>query len=404
MAAPDRRLGPVARALLVLLMLLAPFAASATAPRIGVATMQPGEVFWERFGHDAIVVIDPVTGAATSYNFGFFDPSEPGFVGNFVHGIMRYRLAALPFEEDMAMYREEGRGVSIQWLRLTDAQANELASALAVNARPENAVYGYDYFRDNCATRVRDAVDRALGGELHRQLAGRSHGATYRSEAVRLASPAPWMWLGFDVGLGPRSDRPLSLWEEAFVPMRLAASLREVQIDGRPLVESESPVLTHRIAPEPADAPRATWPWLLVGLVAGALLATVGPRRPRVAAAFALAFWTVAGLLGAVMLFLWAGTVHEFAWANRNLLMLNPLAWLALPGAWRVLRGRGSGLLMQKMLPALAGLALIAMFASWLESGAQDNVHWIALLLPIHLGLWAGLRTTRHPPAASIGA
>ena len=193
MARPDRGATLVARALLVLLMLLAPFAASAAAPRIGVATMQPGEVFWERFGHDAIVVVDPVTGAATSYNFGFFDPSEPGFVGNFVHGIMRYRLAALPFDEDMAMYREEGRGVTIQWLALTDAQATQLADALAVNARPENAVYGYDYFRDNCATRVRDAIDRALGGALHRQLAGRSHGSTYRSEAVRLASPAPWM-------------------------------------------------------------------------------------------------------------------------------------------------------------------------------------------------------------------
>ncbi|WP_133499533.1 DUF4105 domain-containing protein [Cognatilysobacter terrigena] len=404
MARPDRRTGGFVRTLLLLVALLMPFAASAAAPRIGVATMQPGEVFWERFGHDAIVVIDPVTGAATSYNFGFFDPSEPGFVGNFVHGIMRYRLAALPFDEDMVMYREEGRGVSIQWLHLTDAQANELANALAVNARPENAVYGYDYFRDNCSTRVRDAIDRALGGELHRQLAGRSHGATYRSEAVRLASPAWWMGTGFDVGLGPRSDRPLSLWEEAFVPMRLAASLREVEIDNHPLVESETPVLPHRIAPEPADAPRATWPWLAAGLVLGVLLATTGARRPRLVAALALPFWMLAGLIGALMLFLWLGTVHEFAWANRNLLLLNPLAWLAVPGAWRVLRGRGSGALMQKALPVLAGLALIAMFASWLESGAQDNLRWIALLLPTHLGLWAGLRTTRDAPAASIGA
>ena len=403
MARPDRRAGGFVRALLMLVMLLAPFVASAAVPRIGVATMQPGEIFWERFGHDAIVVVDPATGAATSYNFGFFDPSEPGFVGNFVHGIMRYRLVALPFEDDMATYRDEGRGVSIQWLRLTDAQAVQLADALAENAKPENAVYGYDYFRDNCATRVRDALDRALGGELQRQLTGRSHGATYRSEAVRLASPAAWMALGFDVGLGPRSDRPLSVWEEGFVPMRLAAALREVEVEGHPLVESETPVLPHRIAPEPAEAPRPVWPWLAVGLLAGVLCA-FGSRRARPVAAFALAFWAFSGLLGAVMLFLWIGTVHEFAWANRNLLVVSPVAWLGLPGAWRVLRGRAPGALLRRVLPVLAGLACIAMFASWLEAGAQDNARWIALFLPIHLGLWMGLRALPRPGDASIGA
>ena len=384
MARPDRR--GIAAFLALILLLLSPLAPAA--PRIGVATMQPGEIFWERFGHDALVVVDPATGAATSYNFGFFDPSEPGFMGNFVRGRMRYRLAALPFEVDMSTYRSEGRGVSIQWLRLTDAQADALANALAVNALPENAVYNYDYFRDNCSTRVRDAIDRAVGGELRRQLSGRSQGSTYRSEAVRLASPAPWMRLGFDVGLGPDADRPLSLWEESFVPMRLAAALREVQVDGHPLVDADAPVLPHLIAPEPADAPRAVWPWLAAGLLAGLLLAVVGARRPRPVAGFAIAFWMLGGLLGLLMLFLWFGTLHQFAWANRNLLLF----------------GRAPGPLLPRLLPVLAGLALVATFALWLDAGGQANARWIALLLPVHAGLWAGLRYPRHPTAASIGA
>ena len=395
MARVDR--GLAGRLLALLVLLLAPLATFA-APRIGVVTMQPGEVFWERFGHDAIVVVDPASGAATSYNYGFFDPSEPDFVGNFVRGVMRYRLVALPFEEDMATYRAEGRGVSIQWLRLTDAQADSLAAALAENAKPENAAYSYDYFRDNCATRVRDMLDRALGGALHRQLAGRSHGSSYRSESVRLASPAPWMWLGFDLGLGPRADRPLSLWDEAFVPMRLADALREVQVDGRPIVVAEESVLPHRIAPEPADAPRATWPWLLAGIALAAAL--IAARRTRFVAGFAFAFWLVSGLLGLLMLYLWLGTAHEFAWANRNLLLVSPLALLALPGAVRLLRGRASGPLMQRMLPLLATLALVAMFASWLEPGAQANARWIALLLPLHLGLGAALRRRGAAPDA----
>ena len=82
---------------------------------------------------------------------------------------------------------------------------------------------------------------------------------TWRSEAVRLASPAGWMWLGFDLGLGPRADVPLTAWQEAFVPMRLADSLRGVRLaDGRPLVRAEQVLLPHRLAPEPPAAPR---PW-----------------------------------------------------------------------------------------------------------------------------------------------
>ena len=208
--------GWLAAALLLLAGLFAP-AAGLAAPRIGVMTMQPGEIFFERFGHDSIVVLD---------NFGSFDPTEPGFLGRFVQGQMEYLLVAQPLEWDLATYQHEGRGVSIQWLDFTPAQANGLAAYLEEEARPENARYRYDYFTNNCATRVRDAIDEALGGLLHNRIAGRSRGNTYRSEAVRLASPATWMWLGFDIGIAGAGDRQLSRWEEAFVPMRLADSLR----------------------------------------------------------------------------------------------------------------------------------------------------------------------------------
>jgi hypothetical protein len=383
-------------ALLALCALLLANAAVA-APRIGVMTMQPGEIFWERFGHDAIVVEDPATGAATSYNFGFFDPTEPDFLARFVHGRMRYRLVALPLQDDLAYYREVGRGVSLQWLDLSAMEAQSLADALAVNARPENARYGYDYFTDNCATRVRDALDRALGGRLREQLAGRSRGNTFRSEAVRLASPAPWMALGFDVGLGPFADVPLSRWEEAFVPMRLADSLREARRpDGRPLVRSEQRLLPHRLAPEPAEAPRPWWPWLLAGIAAGIALLFARRRAPRTTAGFALVLWTLAGLLGVLLLFLWFGTAHRAAWANQNLLLLDPLCLLLLPGGWRLARGRAAGAWFPRVLAAVLAAAALAWLMRWLPVFPyQDNARWIALLLPVHAALYFALRPRR---------
>ncbi|WP_260296253.1 DUF4105 domain-containing protein [Xanthomonas euroxanthea] len=370
----------------------APAQPAAPAPRVGVVTMQPGEVFFERFGHDAIVVVDPVTGQATSYNFGFFDPSEPDFVPRFARGEMMYYLVALPLDEDLQQYRAVGRGVSIQWLDLPPDQARALADGLAVRSRPENARYHYDYFVANCATMVRDTLDRAMGGALKSQLAGRSRGNTYRSEAVRLASPAPWMWLGFDLGLGPYADRPLSRWEEAFVPMRLADSLTQVHNSaGRPLVQSTQVLLPHRIAPEPAEQQRHWWPWLLTGLIVAAGVLALG-RRQRVLAAFALPYWLLCAIGGGLLVYLWGFTVHQSAWANRNLLLVNPLCVLLLVGGIALLRGRRPGRWFDVLRWLVAGSALLALLIHWLSFQAQDNLQWVLLLLPIHTALAIALR------------
>lgn len=382
-----KRTGLLARVLGALVFALLACAAPA-APRIGVMTMQPGEVFFERFGHDALVVADPQTGQATSYNFGFFDPDEPGFVRRFIDGKMLYYLVALPLQEDLQSYRAEGRGVSIQWLDLTPQQAQALADSLAWRARPENARYPYDYFNSNCATQVRDALDAAMGGTLKKQLAGRSRGNTYRSESVRLASPAWWMWIGFDLGFGPYADRQLSRWDEAFVPMRLADALAQVKnTQGRPLVQSTQQLLPHRIAPEPPEAARVWWPWLLAGVLVAFALVWLGARARRVVGGVALVFWLVCTLAGALMLFIWFGSGHVAGWANRNLLLLDPLCVLLLPAAVQVLRGRALAAWSRWLLRLVAALSVLAWMLHWFPFNVQANIAWVALLVPVHLAL-----------------
>ncbi|WP_311238631.1 MULTISPECIES: DUF4105 domain-containing protein [unclassified Xanthomonas] len=394
-------------ALLLLTLLVAPLAsaqvtqaaapASTPPPRVGVVTMQPGEVFFERFGHDAIVVVDPLTQRATSYNFGFFDPSEPDFVPRFTRGEMMYYLVALPLEEDLSQYRDVGRGVSVQWLDLPPEQARALADGLAVRSRPENARYHYDYFEANCATMVRDTLDRAMGGGLKSQLAGRSRGNTFRSEAVRLASPAPWMWLGFDLGLGAYADRSLSRWEEAFVPMRLADSLTQVHNSaGRPLVQATQVLLPHRIAPEPADQQRHWWPWLLVGLALAAGVLALR-RKPRLLAGLALPFWLLCAIGGSLLVYLWGFTAHQSAWANRNLLLVNPLCVLLLIGGIQLLRGRRPGRWFDGLRWVVAAGALLAMVIHWLSFQAQYNLQWVMLLLPVHAALAIALQPRDLP-------
>lgn len=390
----------LARPLLALLLLL--FAAAAgAAPRIGVLTMGTGEVFWERFGHDSIVVDDPAMAEPISYNFGYFDLEEAGFVRRFLLGRMEYMLVALPLSQDLAYYREVGRGVRLQWLDLDPAQASALADALAVNARPENARYRYDYFTSNCATKVRDALDRALGGQLRRQTESRSSGDTYRSESLRLASPAPWMWLGFDIALGPSNDRALTRWQQDFLPRRLADDLRDTRrADGRPLVAAEVTLLPQRQSAEPTSGSVPLWLWLLAGTALALAIGNAGRRCERPLATFAGGFWLLCGLLGVVLALAWGVTEHRALWANRNLLLLDPLCLLLLPGALALLRGRTPSPWFRILLTVVVGLAAIACLPLWLQVYPQRNGHWIALLLPLHAALaWRWARRAAAVPA-----
>jgi hypothetical protein len=92
-------------------------------------------------------------------------------------------------------------------------------------------------------------------------------------------------------------------------------------------------------------------------------------------------------VVGALLLFLWFGTEHVMAWANHNLFLLNPLAWAALPGAWRLLRGRPPGAWGARVTLLMALCAAAGLLLRWVSAQPQDNMHWIALLLPIHAAI-----------------
>jgi len=200
--------------------------------QISLLTFGPGEIYWERFGHNAIAIRDRRSGEAVSYNYGIFDFEEESFFLNFLRGRMRYTIEATALDRDLAWYREEGRAVLEQELQLTPAQRLALRDFLQWNLRPENAKYDYEYFTSNCSTKVRDALDRALGGAIRRSLETRSRGYTYRLQADSLLAPIPALMLPMDLGLGPNADRRLSFWDESFIPAEFAQHIAQVQVDG----------------------------------------------------------------------------------------------------------------------------------------------------------------------------
>ncbi|MBX3688425.1 DUF4105 domain-containing protein [Dokdonella sp.] len=360
----------------------------AAAPAISLLTVGPGEIYFERFGHNAIVVRDGNSDHAVAYNYGMFDFEQENFLLNFVRGHMLYRIAASLLDDDLAMYRAEGRSVTEQALDLTPDEARALNDYLIWNARPENAWYRYDYFKANCSTRVRDALDQALGGLIHAQSVGRSRGYTYRLDALRLMAPDPTLMLLIDLGLGPYTDQRIDFWDESFVPMTLQHVVARVhRADGRPLVSSTRELAASRIAPPPALPPDLRLPFLFTGLAAALAMAWLdsrGPRARRVFAAIAALFELLCAITGCLLLFLWLGTDHRAAWRNENLLLFNP-ACLLLSAVFLRRRPASRWQYGLAWLIVAAGACMLA--SKILPDVAQSNLQWILLVLPLHLVL-----------------
>ena len=248
-------------------------------------TFGPGRQVWERFGHNAIWVHDPVHGTDEAYNYGLFDFHQQNFVLRFIRGQMWYWMAGFPAPQYVRQYERDNRSVWIQELELAPAAKLELQRFLEWNAEPEHRFYHYDYYRDNCSTRVRDALDRVLGGALRAQTESVATGATYRFHTQRLTANDALISTGLLVALGPGVDRPISAWEEMFLPLKMREHLRRVTVAGPggarlPLVRSER-TLFESSDPQPPDAPPSWLHWyLLLGVAIGGA-AFAASRRAR---------------------------------------------------------------------------------------------------------------------------
>ncbi len=393
--------------------------------RVYHLTFGPGAAVWERFGHNALWIHDPVARSDVAYHYGLFDMSEDGFLLHFLQGRMWYSMGTAPAGWTIEAYRRVGRDVTVQELRLSPDQVRRLQDFLEWNMRPENRVYRYDYFRDNCSTRIRDALDRVMDGALQEELSRRPSPVTYRGQAVALTAEDELLTTGMDFGLGPLADQPITRWELAFIPMRLSDDLRDMTIEreGRtvPLVVSERHLPAIRVGePDLAVPPSETSPptrapgLLLLGVLIGGIMVGAGELtrrertsgRTRSAARWILAasgtLWALlTGVLGTVLLALWTLTDHEFAWRNENLFQANPLALalvvlipLAVIGGRRRDGARVVALV-------LASLSMLGLLVHPLPLTPQSNLPVIALALPIHLGLaWALRAASRDEPTA----
>jgi hypothetical protein len=358
---------------------------------VWLVTYGPGELYWQRFGHNGIWIRDEDLGLDHIFNFGFFDFAQQDFFLRFLQGRMLYFSAAQPAQSEFAQYIDENRSIRLQKLALDGEQALRLADFLVREVQPENRDYLYDYYWNNCSTRVRDALDGALGGSLSRAFAAVPAGQDFREHTRRLTVGSSWLYLGLELVLGNPVDRPVSRWDEFFVPAELAAGVTELP-NARELVQEDVILYQSTLQPPSGTATQRWWFYLLCSAVLVAALtfmtAKLGLGKGVVVAR---AWLTLGGLGGGAMVFFWYGTDHAVAAGNFNLLLFNPLfifinfAKFRRPVGWLAVAGVGLALLQ----------SLLHSFMAW--PPGQYTADVVVALGP--LNLWAAWLCLRRLPA-----
>lgn len=307
--------------------------------RISLLTCGAGDEIYSLFGHTALRVEDRTTGRDVVYHYGVFDFDTPNFALKFALGETDYQMGMTSYKRFLSEYAWLGRSVEQQVLDLTPEEARRLADRLAENYRPENRVYRYSYFYDNCATRPRDQVEQAVEGHVDygRDMESRATGQTFRSIMRHYAEGHPWSRFGMDFCLGSKADEPVNLRETMFVPFNVRDYFATAQIaapDGtaRPLTRPTETLVpcpdTHTTQEDQGFTPlRAAL--LLFAATAGATI--YGLKRKRPLWGIDAVLFAAAGLAGIIPAFLVLFSQHPAVSPNYLLLVFHPLHLLCLP-------------------------------------------------------------------------
>jgi hypothetical protein len=307
------------------------FSASANGISVSLITILPGRSLYSAFGHSAIRIVDRQKGTDRLYNYGLsVRPFDARFVLGMLTGHMEFMVAALNTQESFAFYSEvENRTIIEQVLNLDAAQIDTLMSTLKHDIRPENRIYNYRYFSDNCATRVWELL-----APLCVSLEGKDVAQpqpTLRDQLHRAMADSAWLRTTIDLLLGPIADRPQPHTAPLFLPKQLMDTAAASNVAGRsgqvPFIQSSSVVFQAKKAPAPT---LSITPLAAAILVLTASLISLFPTVGKKMLIFDAVLFALVTLAGACILLFWLAAGYPEVACNLNLLWANPLPLVAL--------------------------------------------------------------------------
>lgn len=301
--------------------------------QISVITLGPDpNELYAAFGHSAIRVYDSLQGIDYAYNYGVFDFNQPNFYLNFARGFLYYKLGVYSYPDFRDSYIYYNRFIHEQVLNLTPEQKQKIFDYLQWNALPENQTYRYDYFYNNCATKIRDVFAEVLGSEIHFDGSFIKTDYTIRELTDLYLSPLPWGDLGIDICLGLPMDKKASPYEYMFLPDYIESSFNNCGIKDKDIL---IPIVKERISVfevGPIETGKSLFhPWTVFGafLILSALLSYRDWKKRQLSKWFDTTLFLIVGLIGLLLLLLWIATDHKAAANNFNLLWAFPVHLIA---------------------------------------------------------------------------
>lgn len=289
--------------------------------RVSMLTCGVGDEIWETFGHTAIRVTDSTLGTDMVYNYGTFGFSDD-FEMQFMKGKLLYYVSYYPYTDFLDEYVSAKRSVQEQVLLLNEEKKKEVSDFLKENAKEENRYYKYDFFFDNCATRIRDVFPRSLGKDFHfAQVIPTDSRITFRQIINRYFYKVHFERFGINLLLGSRIDKVMTNEDIMFLPDYLRDGLAKATINGN-RVTTDPELLVPGSFYKPAGF---NWMLLLTLVLAGLTIIglTYAPLHVlgKVMSSLLL---LLTGLLGTLMVVMWLGTDHQGCQNNYNILWALP--------------------------------------------------------------------------------
>ncbi len=291
--------------------------------RISLITCGPGyDEVYEVFGHTAIRIIDSTRRTDMVYNYGTFNGFEKDFELKFMRGKLTYYLSVYPFNDFMQEYIQHKRSVTEQVLLLNDSQKVAYASYLDWNAEPENAEYKYDFFYDNCSTRIRDLFPVTIHRSfVYGKCLPNIEHLTFRDIINQYFYTVLWERFGINILLGSRIDRVMSDKDIMFLPDYLSTGIKGATSAGKLIAQAPDLILPGAPSmPAPINGPLLLTLALAVLTVAGLTVKKLAPLGRFMSTSLLF----ITGLLGCLILVMWFGTNHGGCRDNWNLLWALP--------------------------------------------------------------------------------
>jgi hypothetical protein len=371
---------------------------------IRVSVMGPGDELYFWWGHIALLIEDKRTQERGLYDYGLFSFENDHFFVNFALGRLLYSCGVSRAEPNIAEYISNNRDVTFYTLNLPRETKERVREFAEENVRPENRNYWYHHFKDNCATRIRDIIDLATGGQFSEAFLDAPGRFTLRQHVRRHTWFNPLMDWFLSFAMGQDIDVPITVWQEMFLPAEIGNRIanfryRDSYGGERSLVQSIDVIHRSENRPLPLDAPPAQGPReLLLGLCAAVLVSLLMARRERRGARILLGlsqsllglFFGVAGFLAFFMSFF---TNHDYTFNNMNLLFVNPLLLAAVPLGLLYafppdpFRGNFRGFLLQALWSYVAAGGILSMALRITPRFWQRNEATLALVLPLAVAL-----------------